>query len=296
MRPFHIFLGILTAAIWGFNFVVLKVALQDVPPILLTALRFLLTALPVLVLAKPAGMSLRSMLIVGLGTFLGQYVFLFAAMKLGMPAGLSSVTLQLQVFLTILFSAFITGEYPSTKQLIGGAIALTGLGTIAATVGQGSTIPVLALLFIILAAITWAFGNVEVRRAGPSAQFGTLTGVAWSNVAAVIPAFALAFAFEGPERIIESLTHLRPITYASIAFTVVFSSWLGFAMWGKLLSTYPASIAAPFALMVPVFGGLSAWIFLGETLSPTRLAGSLLIFAGLAVILLPVEKLVRSRA
>jgi O-acetylserine/cysteine efflux transporter len=73
MRPLHMALGVLTAAIWGFNFVVLKVALEDIPPFLLTALRFLFTALPVVILAKPLGMSIRSMVIVGLCTFLGQY-------------------------------------------------------------------------------------------------------------------------------------------------------------------------------------------------------------------------------
>jgi O-acetylserine/cysteine efflux transporter len=291
MRPIHIALGILTAAIWGFNFVVLKIALQDVPPILLTALRFLFTALPIIVLAKPAGMSIRSMVIVGLCTFLGQYVFLFAAMALGMPAGLSSVTLQLQVFVTILFSILLTGEKPSLKRWIGGAIALAGLGTIATTIGQGTTIPALSLVFIICAAVIWAYGNVEVKRAGPSAEFGSLTGVAWANVAAVIPAFALSFIFEGPEQIVHSLTHLRPITIGAISFVVIFSTWLGFSIWGRLLSTYPASVAAPFALLVPVFGGFSAWLFLDEIPSPLRLLGSVMIVAGLAVNLLPVERL-----
>jgi O-acetylserine/cysteine efflux transporter len=291
MRPLHIALGILTAAIWGFNFVVLKIALEDIAPILLTALRFFFTALPILFLAKPEAMSWRSVVIVGLGTFLGQYVFLFIALRLGMPAGLSSVTLQLQVFLTIMLSMLLTGERPKPKQLIAAAISLTGLGTIAATVGQGSTIPALALVFIVLAAVTWAFGNVEVKRAGPAARFGTLTGVAWANAIAVMPAFALAFFLEGQEQIVTSLTHIRPITIAAIAFVVICSSWLGFSIWGKLLATYPASIAAPFALLVPVFGGLSAWLFLGETLTPMRMAGSALIFAGLVVNLLPVERL-----
>jgi O-acetylserine/cysteine efflux transporter len=291
MRPLHMALGVLTAAIWGFNFVVLKVALEDIPPFLLTALRFLFTALPVVILAKPLGMSVRSMVIVGLCTFLGQYAFLFVAMRLGMPPGLSSVTLQLQVFITILLSALLTGERPTTKRWIGGALALAGLGTIAATVGQGTTIPMLALVFIICSASIWAFGNVEMKRAGPDAKFGTLTGIAWANVAAVIPAFGLSLFFEGPEQIMQSLTNLRPITYAAVAFVVVCSSWFGFSIWGKLLATYPASVAAPFALLVPVFGGLSSWLILGETPTPLRLLGSAMIIGGLAINLLPVERL-----
>ncbi len=296
MRPLHIAMGILTAAIWGFNFVVLKVALHDVPPLLLTSLRFLFSCLPVLFLPKPEGMTVKAMTTVGLTSFLGQYVFLFVAMKWGMPAGLSSVTLQLQVFVTILLSVIFLGERPRPRQIIGGLTALAGLALIAATVGQGTTIPAMAMLFMVLSACTWAFGNMTVKQAGPAAHFGTLASVAWTSLVPILPAFALSLAFEGPQRIIEAVSHPPPLTIAAVAFIVVFSTWAGFAMWGKLLSTYKAGIAAPFALLVPVFGSLSAWVFLGETLTPLRLAGSLTIFAGLIIILMPWDLLQAKRA
>jgi O-acetylserine/cysteine efflux transporter len=296
MRPVHILLAILTAAIWGFNFVVLKVALVDIPPLLLTALRFLFACLPVLFLPKPKGMSVEHMIIVGLTAFLGQYIFLFVAMKLGMPAGLSSVTLQLQVFITILLSIIVLGERTKKQQILGGLIALGGLATIASTVGQGTSIPAIAMLFIVLAAATWATGNFTIKFAGPNAGFGTLSGVAWISLVPILPAFALSFAFEGPGQWLHTWDTVRLISLAALAFTVVFSTWAGFAVWGKILSTYSASVAAPFALLVPVFGGLSAYLVLGETLTPLRLLGSLGIFVGLAIILLPLDKLRTSAA
>jgi O-acetylserine/cysteine efflux transporter len=291
MRWQHILLGVLITAIWGFNFVVLKVALVDVPPILLTAIRFILACLPVLFLPRPKGMRWRDLLIVGATSFLAQYVFLFVAMAQGMPAGLSSVTLQLQVFVTILFSILFLGERPKAQQYLGGAVALAGLATIASTVGAGSSIPVLAMVFIVLSACTWAFGNFTVRQAGPNAGFGTLAGVCWASLVPPLPALAIALAFEGPERIMISLAHIQPITLAAIAYTVVLSTWLGFAIWGHLLASYPAGKAAPFALLVPVFGGLSSYLVLGETLTPLRLVGSVMIFMGLAIILLPWDRI-----
>jgi O-acetylserine/cysteine efflux transporter len=287
MRPIHILLGILTTAIWGFNFVVLKVALEDIPPLLLTELRFMFACLPVLFLPKPPGMQPKHLIIVGLTAFLGQYIFLFVAMKLGMPAGLSSVTLQLQVFITILLSIVLLKERPKRQQILGGTLALAGLTTIASTVGQGSSIPAIAMVFIVLAAATWAFGNFTIKLAGPDAGFGTLAGVAWMSLVPILPASVLSFVFEGPEQWLQSWNTVRPISLAALAFTVVLSTWAGFAVWGKLLSTYTASVAAPFALLVPVFGGLSAYLILGETLTPLRMIGSLMIFAGLAIILLP---------
>ena len=293
MKPQHVALGILTTIIWGFNFVVLKVALVDLPPILLTALRFSFACLPVLFLPKPKQLTWKHLLIFGLTSFLGQYVFLFVAIARGMPAGLSSVTLQLQVFLTILLSMALLGERPTTKQILGGAIALAGLATIASTVGKGSSIPVTAMLFIILAAASWAYGNFTTRIAGPQAGLGSLAGVCWAALVPPLPAFALTFAFEGSDRIYLALAHIQPITIMALAYTVVLSTWFGFIVWGKLLATYPAGTAAPFALLVPVFGGISGYVFLGETLSPLRLLGSALIFIGLAIILLPIDRFVK---
>lgn len=290
MRPIHILLGIIITAIWGFNFVVLKVALEDIPPLLLTALRFMFACLPVLFLPKPVGMTFKHMIIVGLTSFLGQYIFLFVAMKLGMPAGLSSVTLQLQVFITILLSIILLGERPKRQQILGGVVALLGLGTIASTVGQGTSIPAIAMVFIVLSAAAWAYGNFTIKLAGPGAGFGSFAGVAWVCLVPILPAFALSLIFEGPGQWLHSWQTIRPISVAALAFTVVFSTWAGFAVWGKLLSTYTASVAAPFALLVPVFGGLSAFLLLGETLTPLRMVGSILIFIGLAVILLPLNR------
>ena len=212
-------------------------------------------------------------------------------MAKGMPAGLSSVTLQLQVFVTILFCILFLGERPKLQQYIGGAVSLAGLSTIASTVGAGSAIPALAMVFIVLSACTWAFGNFTMRQAGADSGFGTLAGVCWASLVPPIPALAIAFVFEGPDRIVSAITHIQPIAIAAIAYTVVLSTWVGFAVWGYLLSSYPAGKAAPFALLVPVFGGLSSYFILGETLSPLRLVGSVLIFAGLAIILLPWNKL-----
>ncbi len=224
MRWQDVALGFLVMAIWGFNFVVLKIALIDVPPLLLTTIRFSLACLPVLLLPRPSGMRWHDLMIVGATSFLGQYVFLFVAMAQGMPAGLTSVTMQLQVFVTILLSILFLGERPKVQQYLGGAVALLGLGAIASTVGAGTSIPVLAMAFTVLAAVTWAIGNFAMKKAGASAGFGTLAGVGWASLVAPLPALAIALAVEGPERIVTSLIHLHLISIAAIAYTVVLST------------------------------------------------------------------------
>ena len=287
MKPIYIALGVLCTAIWGFNFVVIKLALAGVPPLLLTAERFALAALPALLLARPAGLTWARIAGVGTFMFLGQYVFLFVAMDIGMPPGLASVTLQVQAFMTMLLAAFALGERPGGRQIAGAGLAFAGLAAIAATAGAGSDIPLAAIALIALSAASWAIGNVLLRQAGPAAGGGTLAGVAWLSLLPPLPALALSLAFEGPERVAQSLAHTTPLALAAMAYIVGLSTWVGFGIWGRLMALYPAGAVAPFTLLVPFFGAASAALVLGEQLTLGRLAGTALIVAGLAAITLP---------
>ena len=292
VRPIHIALGVLTTAIWGFNFVVIKLALDGVPPLLLTAERFALAALPVLVLARPAGLSWSRLGGISAFMFLGQYVFLFVAMANGMPPGLAAITLQVQAFMTMLLATLVLGERPAVRQFAGAVLAFAGLGVIAWTAGAGSDLTLPAIVLILLSAASWAAGNVLLRRAGPQAGGGTLAGVSWLSVAVPLPALMLSLVFEGPERIALSLAHAGSADLLALAYIVVLSTWLGFGIWGRLMALYPAGVVAPFTLLVPFFGAASATLVLGEQFGATRLAGAALIVAGLAVIAVPGRRIV----
>ena len=110
-------LAIAVAAIWGGNFVVMRLGVDEMPPFLLTALRFVFSAFPAIFFIPrpkaPVG------LIVSYGVFLGvvQFGSLFTALKLGMPTGLASLVVQTQVFFTIALSAAFFGEWPTRLQI-----------------------------------------------------------------------------------------------------------------------------------------------------------------------------------
>lgn len=293
MQPKHMALAVAVAALWGFNFVVIKFVLVDFPPVFLTALRFAIAALPILVLSRPAGMTVSRLFSVGLTMFCGQFILLFLAMANGMPAGLASITLQAQVFITILLATIVLREWPTARQIMGGLLCLVGLGLIAMTAGAGTGVPALAMLLMAASATAWAIGNVLVKTAGPNAGFGTLAGVSWVSLVPIIPAFLLSFLLEGQERMVTAISHPHVLPWLALFYIVAVSTWFGYGVWGRLLSLYPAATVSPFILLVPIFGTLSAWLVLGEKLTPMRLAGSALIILGLAVIAFPVQSLVR---
>ena len=283
MPPRHIALAVLVAAVWGFNFVAIKVGLRDVPPILFSALRFLLAAAPLLVLGTAGGPPVAWRWVVGIGLALGvvKFSLLFVGMDAGMPAGLSSLVLQAQAFFTVLFAAVWLGDRPGPRALAGMAIAFAGIALIAAEMPAGGTR--LGLGLVVAAAAAWGVSNILMKRAAAPDLFRLML---WVSVVPPLPLFALSLALEGPERILAAAAGLTVPGVAALLYIAGAATLFGFAAWGFLLRSHPASLVAPFSLLVPVFGLSSGALLLGEALSPLKVAGAALVFAGLAVTVL----------
>ena len=276
LKPAHMLLALLVTAIWGFNFVVIKVGVAHVPPLLLTGLRFLFAAVPAVFFVKRPGVSWRW--VVGYGMFIGvlQFGLLFVSIRLGMSAALASVVMQLQVFFTIGFAAVLLGEKSKPVQLIGAAIAFSGMAVIAASRWSGPEFLPLALC--ILAALSWGIANLIVKMSG---EKNALSMISWASLAAPIPLFVLSALFEDHAAITDGLLHPGLLMISSIAFLAWPATIFGFGVWSFLLSRYPANLVSPFALMVPVFGIASGVLILDEPFGIPAIVGSALVFSGL---------------
>jgi O-acetylserine/cysteine efflux transporter len=264
---------------WGVNFVVIKVGLTGVPPLLLGALRFTLAAFPAVLFVPRPRVAPRWVVAYGATICVGQFAFLFSAMHLGMPAGLASLVLQAQAFFTIGLATVALGERWHLHGALGLALAAGGLWIIGAARGAGE-VPVIGLALTLCAALSWAAGNVITKRMGP---VDLLSLVVWSALVAPVPFLALSLAIEGPERIAASLAGLgwRPV--AAVAYLAFVATLLGYTLWGRLLARHSTHRIAPLTLLVPVVGLLSASLLLGEVLGPAQWAGGALVMAGLLV-------------
>jgi O-acetylserine/cysteine efflux transporter len=281
LQPRHIALAVVLSIFWGLNFVVIAVALTDFPPLFLGVLRFAVAALPILFLPRPA-VSWGMLAVISLTLFVGQFAFLFPAMSVGMPAGLASIILQVQAFITIGIAAATLGERPTVQQIAGSVVAFAGLALVATTTGaNGVTLAGFALTMG--SAVMWSIGNVLLRRAGKVDMIAT---VSWLSLLAPLPLLALSLILEGPARIGAAVSHANWLTIGAVLYISVISTTLGYASWGHLLKLYPAATAAPFSLLVPVSGTISAALILGETFGRVRLAGMALILVGLAVLVI----------
>ncbi|MFI0778357.1 EamA family transporter [Streptomyces sp. NPDC021212] len=282
MRPAHIGLAVLVTALWGVNFVVIDVGLDHFPPLLFCSLRFLVAAVPAIFLVGPPRVSWRWILGVGLALGVAKFGLLFIGMHEGMPAGLSSLVLQIQAVFTALFAAVFLSERPGRRRLLGMAVALTGIAV--AAVDEGTSGPLLGFVLVIAAAAFWGVSNVLTRKAAPP---DPLSFMVWVSVVPVLPLLGLSLMFEGADPGLHALAALDWAGAGAIVYVAWVSTVLGFGLWNFLLRTYDASAVAPFSLLVPVFGMSSAALVLGEGVSPLRWLAAALLVGGVALTSLP---------
>ncbi|MCE6075087.1 EamA family transporter [Agrobacterium vitis] len=286
MKPQHILLALLVAAIWGINFTVISVGLGSFPPLLLAALRFAIAATPALLLPRP---NIRWPLFIWIGAtlFLGQFALLFTGMAVGITAGLASVVLQSQAFLTILIASTFLRERPTFRQITGTLVAFAGLVVIADTAG-GTDFTMTGLGLCLAAALCWAVGNVLLRRAGTAVDMFAL--MAWLSLIPPIPLLGMSLIVDGPATLGHAMQAMSWGGVGTVLYIAVLSTTLCFAIWGQLLKKYPASAVAPFSLLVPIFGAASGALFLGEKFETTRIVGMIMVTTGLVVIVIPTKR------
>jgi O-acetylserine/cysteine efflux transporter len=268
----HVIAAVIVAVVWGVNFVVIHVGLQHFPPLLFAALRFACVAVALPFVPRP-GVPVRS--VIAVGTFLsaGQFGLLFLGMAHGMPAGLASLVLQLQAAFTVALAVALLGERPGRGQLAGGALALAGIGVIAA--GRAQAVPLGALALTVGAAASWGVGNIFTRQARSPQPLGLLV---WSSLVPPLPLLGLSLLTEDYSGLSISAGGV-----AALLYVVILSTFGGFGVWTALMARYPASQVAPFTLLVPVAGIGAAWLWLGEAPSAPELLGAVLVLGGLAL-------------
>ena len=278
MSAKHIFLAIITAAIWGCNFIFISRALVDLPPYLLCALRFFFSCFPVIFFLPKPNVSFKLILGYGILMFGVQFSLLFAGMHAGMPPGLTSLVFQSQVFLSLFMAAIFLKELPSPLQLIGALISFAGLSVVWVNYTDGANWVGFAL--IIGAAVAMGGGNLFSRKL---AQVNSYSLVAWGSLFSLPLLIPLSLYMDGPTVILQSLTHVSLATVGSLAFIVYISTWVGYGAWNKLLREYSIAAVIPFTLLVPVFGILCAHIVLDEPVQQWKLLSAWLIICGLGV-------------
>lgn len=270
--------------IWGLNFVVMKIGLQGLSPMLLGALRFAAAALPFLLFVKFPRLPWRYVAGYGLAQGLGQFGFLFLGLQLGMTAGMASVVMQTQAFFTLLLAAPLLGERARAVQWLGLAAALVGLLMIATAHGQGpGQMTLVGFVLTLSAAFMWAVSNLIARFASRVADYEPFPFIVWSSVFPILPFLGLALWMDGPSAVLQQVGAMGWSAWLSVAYLAGLATLLAYSLWTQLLKRHPAGRVTPFSLLVPVVGLWAAWLFFQEQPLLQQWLGTAAVLLGLLI-------------
>ncbi len=278
LPPSHILLAIAVMAVWGSNFVVIKVALTHLPPLLFATLRFALAFFPAAFFLKRPAVPWVHLIAYGVLIGAGQFGLLYIAMAHSISPGLASLVVQTQVFFTIGLAMWFTAERVRPFQWLALALAAAGLGIIVAH--RGGDVTPLGLVLVLLAALSWAGGNLVAKAGG---TVNMLAYVVWASLFSVPPLLLLSVVFEGLPAIARGLADADALTWAAVLYQSLGNTMFGYACWGWLLARHPAATVTPFALLVPLFGMSLSTVLLHEPLQNWKLLAAALVMSGLAL-------------
>ncbi|MDN4474511.1 EamA family transporter [Demequina sp. SYSU T00192] len=275
----HSALAVLVAVLWGLNFLAIHASLEHFPPLFLVALRFALIAVPTVLLVPRPQVRWRWLIGYGLGFGTFQFLFLYLGMAAGFPTGLSSLVLQASAPFTVVLGALHLRERIGLRAALGVAVAAAGLVLVG--LSYGADAPVWPFLLVVLGALAWAFGNLASRQARADRP---LHLVLWMSVVPPLPMLAVSLVVEGPATIGDALatswSAAAVPAWIGLAYTVLLGTLAGSGIWVWLMARHPAGTVAPFSMLVPVVGIVTAWLALGEVPGWGELAGGGLVIGG----------------
>ena len=272
MRPVHILLMTCTAAVWGFNFIAIRIALEVFSPEQLAFARaatMLLVLLPWWKPWKPVSMRfLAACLSIGAVAF----YLLFTAV--GMTDNLTTVAIgtQLMAPMAAIVALLVYHEAISRRKWLG--ILLATGGAIYLASSGATTLSAAALGVTVLAVSFYSAGSVVAARSSSVDVWRTL---AWISAIAVVPT-ALMAGLSGSLLPDPSMLELKH--WLAVVFALIVSAMLGQAVLLSLYRIYPISDVAPYTLLIPVFAALFAVLIYGESLAVSLLLGGAIVLAG----------------
>lgn len=278
MRIAHQLVALLVALIWGTNFVFIRYGLDELEPFTLATLRFMLVAFPLVLFIPRPRTSWLHLASYGLFIGFGQFGLLYWVMQDNITPGLASLILQMQVFFTVLLALLLMNETILRQQLIALCVAFSGLALILAYTDGRTTH--LGVAVALLAAASWACGNMVIKKAG---DVDILAFLVWSSLFSIPPLALMAWYSDGFEGITRDLLQASWKAWSVVVWQSVGNTMIGYGLWNMLLNRYSAATVTPWALLVPVFGMSASAVMLAEPMPWWKLLAMVLIFTGLAL-------------
>ncbi|WP_299709035.1 EamA family transporter [uncultured Tenacibaculum sp.] len=268
--------------IWGSTYLLNKIAVAEVPPLLLAAIRFGSAGVLILVIAKLLKKSLkitkRQLLNITVAGFLflvyGNGVFVWALKYV--DSGFAALLASTQPLFVLFLLRLIDGQKMQQKSMIGVGLGILGMyllvsqKTISTSEGM-----ILGIFMILSCVLSWSYGSVFVSKADLPKNFFVSTGYQMT-----IASILLLFWSQIFKEDITTITKITSKVQISIVFLILFGSIVAFTAFNYLLKVVSPEKVSTSAYVNPVIALLLGWYFLGEKLTNQSILASCVLLTG----------------
>ena len=272
MKPLHTFLMVITAAVWGLNFVATRVVLDVFSPQQLAFARALITLVLLLPWWQPWRRVSVKFLAAAFAIGVGSYYLIYEAIR--MTESLTSVAIgtQLMVPISAVIALVMYQEQITRRKWAG--IGVATLGALVLTGATGLGVSALALALTLISVTFYSVGTIVASKTG---SIGIWRLLAWISAVAVVPLGLVAWA-AGP--MVPDPATITTVHWLALVFSALISALLGQAVLFFLYRAYPVSDVAPYILFVPIFAALFSVLLFHEHISPGLAVGGAVILLG----------------
>ena len=269
--------------IWGYNWVVIKIATGEMSPFVLVASRQVLGAAALFAIVALLRKPLRSPPLgwtIAIGVVQVALMTLLQTLALA-SGGAGKVTVLVYTFpiwIVLLSAVFLREPLTAQRATVAG-IAAVGLGFVLYPLDV--THAPVSVVLALGSALSWAIGAVITKKFRARHDVDLLAFTAWQMAYGAVPLVIVACLVPG------AYVHFTPLFFATFSYIVVLGTAVAFCLWFFIMERFSASSAGVASLLAPVVSVLAAWAQLHERPSLTEAAGIGLILTALAINSLP---------
>jgi drug/metabolite transporter (DMT)-like permease len=273
--------------VWGSTYLAIRIAVAEVPPLLMAGTRMLAAGTVLFLLARRGGVPAPTEREWRGATLGGGLLFLVGNGSLSwaeqrVPSGLAAIVMAtIPLFAVLLEAVGGKGPRPGGRVALGLALGLGGVAVLATGApGAGPGLDRVAVLVMLVGALAWAVGSTPwIGRGLPRSR---MMGAASQMLAGGALLLLAGVAAGEGARVTLGAQTARAVL--AVGYLVVFGSLVGFTAYHWLLGVVPASQVATYAFVNPLVAVLLGWTLGGETIGPRELVAAAAVVAAVVLI------------
>lgn len=265
-----------TVTLWGVNFAAVKIAISEVPPLAVSALRFAILSILLSPFLRVRPGAFGKIVHYGLAMGIGHFTVLFIGMQ-SLDISTTGIVMQLSTPFVVLLAWLMLGEHFGIWRAGGMGIAFGGIVVLIGVPAAG--VDPLWLLVLVGSAFMWAYSSIRAKQISGVNPF---TLIAWMSVIVTPIILVMSWAFEAGQ--IAAIRNASSDFWYSLAFMIGGSSIAAYGMWYWLLNRFEVTTVAPFNLLVPLVAVVCGVAFMGDQLTLSKIIGGVMILGGVALI------------